>query len=827
MKTQNKFLLSSVTLAVLTLANQAAAQQAAGAADAAATPAKEVNAEIQQVVVTGSAAGGTRKLDASYSITTASEEQIKQAAPSSTADLLKVVPGVYAESSGGNAGANIEVRGFPSGGDAPFVTVQMMGSPLYPAPTLSFMENSSLFRIDDTVERVEVLRGGTSTIYSNAQPGATVNFLLKKGGDVPEGSLRATTGTGNLRRIDGYYGGKIADGWYASVGGFTRTSQGVRDGQFPADNGGQLTATLTRKLDQGELTLYARTTSDKNAFYTGVPLVGATTQGGKPSAFPGFDPLTGTPLSNELRNVTLEVAPGKTVQKDLADGRGLHANVFGADFDQNVNGWQISNKFNYFSGDAPTLALFTGNSPLTITDYINNAIATSNKDAAVTAAAGRPATKGTAVFAADGTPVPASQQVMSAGIWSVEKNLKSTTDELRVSKEVVPGHTVTAGAYIADYSSHDQWYLGNGTLMTATSNARPISVKLDNGVIIANAAGRDGATFYAVNANYNGHNAAAFISDAWKINDTISIDAGVRQERQRLNGSLANLASGDADNNPLTAYNNATSMTTAATTGLTRTDNATSYTLGGNYKLAKNFSIFVRANSGHGLPTFEDLRNNGTQANVDNRMLLPQVDVKQYELGLKTVGTMYSAYVTYFHNDFTGVPYQQFLADGTKIASVGGSKADGVEFEMAVRPIANLQIALSGDYQDSTYKDFGTNSGNRVQRQPKLQFRLTPTYRIPLGDDKQAKLYATYTSVGERFSDVENQQVLPKYHTVDAGVLVSLGDKVELRLSGNNLTNELGLTEGNARIVGAGTGGTVFARPIFGRSAEASVLYRF
>jgi outer membrane receptor protein involved in Fe transport len=268
-------------------------------------------------------------------------------------------------------------------------------------------------------------------------------------------------------------------------------------------------------------------------------------------------------------------------------------------------------------------------------------------------------------------------------------------------------------------------------------------------------------------------------------------------------------------------------MTTAATTGLTRTDNATSYTLGGNYKLAKNFSIFVRANSGHGLPTFEDLRNNGTQANVDNRMLLPQVDVKQYELGLKTVGTMYSAYVTYFHNDFTGVPYQQFLADGTKIASVGGSKADGVEFEMAVRPIANLQIALSGDYQDSTYKDFGTNSGNRVQRQPKLQFRLTPTYRIPLGDDKQAKLYATYTSVGERFSDVENQQVLPKYHTVDAGVLVSLGDKVELRLSGNNLTNELGLTEGNARIVGAGTGGTVFARPIFGRSAEASVLYRF
>ncbi|MDL5452863.1 hypothetical protein, partial [Escherichia coli] len=72
------------------------------------------------------------------------------------------------------------------------------------------------------------------------------------------------------------------------------------------------------------------------------------------------------------------------------------------------------------------------------------------------------------------------------------------------------------------------------------------------------------------------------------------------------------------------------------------------------------------------------------------------------------------------------------------------------------------------------YKDFGANSGNRVQRQPKLQFRLTPTYRIPLGDNNDAKIYGTYTQVGERFSDVENQQILPKYHTFDAGVLVSL-----------------------------------------------------
>ena len=33
-------------------------------------------------------------------------------------------------------------------------------------------------------------------------------------------------------RIDGFYGFKISEGWYGSVGGFYRESDGVRDPQF-------------------------------------------------------------------------------------------------------------------------------------------------------------------------------------------------------------------------------------------------------------------------------------------------------------------------------------------------------------------------------------------------------------------------------------------------------------------------------------------------------------------------------------------------------------------------------------------------------------------
>jgi outer membrane receptor protein involved in Fe transport len=790
--------LSAVALAVLALVAQSQAMA-------------QESSEMQQVVVTGTAsASGTRKIDTSFSITTATEEQLKAAAPSSTADVLKIVPGVYAESTGGQSGANIEVRGFPSGSDSPFVSVQMNGNPIYPVPVLSFFEGSSAFRLDDTIERVEVLRGGPSTIYSSGQPGATMNFIMKKGGDTPEGSLRFTTGTGNLRRFDGVYSGKIADGWYGMIGGFYRTTDGVRDAGFPADDGGQLSASLTRKLDQGELTVYARSTSDKNAFYTGVPLV-SSNNGHTISSFPGFDPLTGTLMSNEMRNFTVEAGPGKTLNYDLGNGRGLNSNLIGADFQQKLNGWDVSNKLNYFSGNLDTIAMFTGNNPLTAGDYLSQAIAANN------------ATGGAITYASGGAAVAPNQQVVQAGLWAVEKKLRSFTDEFRVSKDIGYNNTLTVGAYVANYSSHDVWYLGNSHLMTATPNASLINVKLNNGVIVSNN-GTDGNVFYAPIASYNGDNTAVFVADEWRISDRIKVDAGMRHERQRISGSISNLTSADTDNNPLTVYNNGTSQPNGSYTGLSRSDSANSFTVGGLYKLTRDSSVFVRANQGHTFIYFDDLRNAGSQDVVNDRNRVPTPKVTQYEVGFKTATPLYSAYVNAFFTDFSGISFQQITTTDV-LYSVSGSKGKGVEFELAVRPIAGLQLQLTGDWQDSTYKDNPAINGNAVQRQPKFQYRFSPSYRIPVGD-MALKLYGTYAHIGSRWADQQNTQYLPAYDTLDLGILAELSDRLELRLSGTNVNNELGLTEGNSRLVGASSG-PINARPIFGRTWEASLNYRF
>jgi iron complex outermembrane receptor protein len=83
------------------------------------------------------------------------------------------------------------------------------------------------------------------------------------------------------------------------------------------------------------------------------------------------------------------------------------------------------------------------------------------------------------------------------------------------------------------------------------------------------------------------------------------------------------------------------------------------------------------------------------------------------------------------------------------------------------------------------------------------------------------------TYIGDRWADQANLSCLPSYKTLDLGALASIGANWEVPVAATNLTNELGLTEGNSRLTGAQSSGPINARPIFGRAVEASLLYRF
>jgi outer membrane receptor protein involved in Fe transport len=106
---------------------------------------------------------------------------------------------------------------------------------------------------------------------------------------------------------------------------------------------------------------------------------------------------------------------------------------------------------------------------------------------------------------------------------------------------------------------------------------------------------------------------------------------------------------------------------------------------------------------------------------------------------------------------------------------------------------------------------------------------LTPEYELPM-DWGSLRVFMTYTHVGLRYSDPANQQVLPAYYTLDAGIVSEIGHNFEIRLQGANLTNQLGLTEGNVRVPLGGSGvsdNIEMARPIFGREVNIQLRYKF
>jgi outer membrane receptor protein involved in Fe transport len=789
----------------------------------AAPPRPRADAAIEaradeDIIVTGTISP-ERRIDAGLAITIASLERIHELAPNNTADLLKLAPGIWAETTGGATGANVFVRGFPTTGDAPFLTVQLDGAPIFPPTELAFSENTTLFRVDDMIDRVEILRGGTSPIFSNGQPGAVINFIQRRGTKAFKGGVRLTTTDYGTRRVDGYLTGPLTPDTVFAIGGFYRTSDGIRNTQFPADRGGQISANVTHEFADGTITAYARYTRDRNAFYTGEPLVSDGVGGF--SALPGFDPLRDALIGRDTRRLSIETGPGTFLPVDLDEGRGLDLFVGGSSLEWSPGaGIQVTNRFNVTSGNANTIGLFTGPVPITLGQYIADTVARANADPRVVTAAGR-ASSGQAVLAGTGAPLSSDRYVLTAGLWSVKKAITSFTDELRVSG-TIGGHRVTAGLYAATYHSGDVRYLGNNLLLLAEPNARRIDLRLDNGVA-ASRAGFVSATTGQITGNSGSTNIALFLADTWTISERVSLNAGIRVEHQALHGSVRNvLANRDFDGDPQTLYDNAGALLLGSSTPISDRARQLSWTAGLVHKIIPDhLTLHARFNHGSNLPSFEKLRIGGRRHQ--------SADV--LEGGIDLAAGPVRASVNAFVNRFTGLQFSRLLAqpDGTvgSIALSGGAHAVGLEVDADVSPTARWKIELRGTYEDGRYRGFGDNTGNRVVRQPNVQFAVSPAYTLRIAQ-AAVKLHASYTYVGARYSDVENRQRLPRYTTIDAGLHAQLDNGFYADLVAQNLFDTFGLTEGNTRVIGdALSSGPIIARPIFGRNLSLSVGYRF
>ena len=816
---------------------EAAADQAAAAGTTAAS-----GESLQEVVVTATAQS-VKKLDASYSIVSLSQNDIAMANPASASDIYKLSPGVWPENSGGQTGVNIDVAGFPNGGgDSPYFTTMIQGSPVYGSPFLSFMDNSSLVRMDDTVERVEIVQGGTSAIFGPGQEGATANFILRTGKEKSEGSLGVTYGDEGLYRVDLFQGGKLADGWYGSIGGFYRTSEGVRDPQYLADIGGQLTATLKHDLDNGSIMFWARTMHDHNQWVADFPYV---VNNGSVNTYPGFNQLNSTYNSKQLQNFMIPNPACNCFENDdLGEGRGGDLSYFGSELKQSFgNGWSISNNFLFDGGYVNTHAMINNGNPQTLGSFI-----ATNLPNTLPAGVGPVQ----ATFE-DGVPVDPNQSIVTQQVWQVLKKLTSLTDEFRAIKDFGNGNTLTTGVYVNHYTMNDNWSLGSNVLITNTPNASAIilqatdaaghiyHVTSSQGIVNANGG-------YQILQDGNATQVAGYLSDSWKI-DRWLLDASVRLAHISLSQETTNLSPVQMGT-VYDLWDNAVELPNGSYSHGSANNTMPTFSGGANYEFNDSMSVYGRINNGHSFDVFDDVRCQVYNGGNSCPSRTPMSSVQNYEFGFKIQNRWTYIDASAYDKEFSGLAYTPVNLSNVPIgpATTYGSTAKGVRLVGSVNPFASsdnqplaaFKITVNGIYEDAHYKDYngcfvyndingnpvcGSINGVQLARLPKFQVRVTPsdTQNMSWGTLTE---YVMYEHIGEHFQDQTGLNPLGSYYDLGAGIDARVGDNWEFRLLGSNLTNQLGLTEGNARVEGNAVQNNVgFGRSILGREINLTAKY--
>jgi iron complex outermembrane recepter protein len=760
-------------------------------------PANQSLFGVEEVVVTGTAVAERTKFDSSVAISTFDAEDIAQQSPASSADLISAVPGFWVESTSGTTQGNVFARGIIQDGGYRYVGLMEDGIPLYPVFELSFYNPDQFVRVDETIERVEALRGGTAPIFVPGAVGGTVNFVTRAPTDVPQAVFKAAV-TDYSYRSDIAWSSPLGDDWGIALGGYYRRSDGVRDPGYPADEGGQFRLNLARKLERGNFQVFAKYIDDSSLFVVPIPLTGS---GSDPRVPTGADPGTYSLHSSDLARAGLPPSADEVGLRgsNLEDGIHPELVTVGSKLNWEFNEvLSLSNALRYTDGSVRFDGIFSGAAPVTGTEY-----------------AARRGVAPNYTVLATGQPYAATQLVQfDHGHWVVNKDYKALQDDLRLNF-ALDSHALTLGWYFADYSMRDRWSLGNLLLMDVSDQPRRLSLPG-----VTDPSGFTRYSSFNLKADYDAKTYSAYAADEWQITDALRIDIGVRYDDEQIDGNISNASNVDLDGNPATPWDNSTSLAGSSFRHVSESFDHFGYSAGFNYELTQSQAAFGHYTNAAKLPHFDDVRNG----------VLTKDEVTNIELGYKVALPTMALFATLFQTEFDNVPFTDILANGQTIVRRAKTRARGIELEGELLPLDALSIRFSITRMDPEYRDFTgsrvDNTGNTIRRIPKVMARITPTFMFM---EDRGRLYATYSYVGERFSNDENTIKLPSYHKLDAGVMFDVGESWTFQLSGDNLTDEVGLSEGNPRTdVGAEGAGTIYmARPLFGRSYMGAVTFRY
>ncbi|MFU8831699.1 MAG: TonB-dependent receptor [Wenzhouxiangella sp.] len=775
---------------------------------------------MDQIVVTGSPRGVSKFLT-TRSINTLSPDEVDRTAARNAAEVLRAIPGVRSEASAGEGNTNISVRGVPiAAGGSKFVQLQEDGMPILQFGDIIVGTSDQFLRLDNTLGRVEVLKGSSAATLASNSPAGVINFISKTGNE-EGGSVRLTPGIDHdSTRVDFEYGGPIGRDWQFHVGGFYRRGEGVRDVDFNASDGGQIKANVTRWLDRGHLRVYFKYLDDNVPTYLPMPMLASQ------KSIPGLDAKEASNISRDLGDITSFDVDGLQRRSSIRDGNSSEQFGIGLDFNYEVAPrLELNQRFRFNSMSGSFFGAFTADIG-SATDIESLSVVLDGTGANGLAFISGP-NAGQVMSGAELANLNGNGLLQNIRTFDNDlKSLDNFTNDLSLTR-LFDNFELTVGYYRASQDIDVNWFWQT-FLQDVSNDARLVDVFADgqqlteNGQLAFGAPDWGGCCFR--DTNLEADIDAFYLAGTFRPTDSLSIDASLRYDDGDATGHYAFGQTRDlgvGPDAPLALQN--VEYVDSAAINATRFDydwSYWSYSLAANYTLTDQVAVFGSYSEGSRVNADRlgdgGFLENGTavEGSVEN-------DIKSIELGVKYQNRNIGVFATGFYVETDDANSESKGEDDR--ARIRSYESIGIEVE-TVANFGDFHFRGAATWTDAEIDKSNDPSliGNTPRRQADWVWSLSPSYRIG-----RHAIGVSVIGTTDSYSQDDNSYEMDGFTYVNLFAEAVITDQFRLNFTVNNLFDKLGITEAEGGLSVINGQEFIRARSIAGRSAALSVIYEF
>jgi iron complex outermembrane recepter protein len=806
---------------------------------------------LADVVVTASRQP-VRKLETTQAVDIIGAKLLKAIKPESFAEAVTLTPGVFANNSQGRRGG-VVIRGFPDGnplGGLVYTSILLDGLPAF--GSAGRLPDAG-FGIDGNIEKIEVVRGSTATVYGRSAAAGVINVISKTGGEKLSGSVRVSyfdnlfeTKNNNLNnRVDWNLNGSLTKDKLVrfNIGGWTMNDRGFRN-TGRSDKGYQLRGNFDFLSKDNKQRVRLGFIKADYSFQnlTDLPLnmntmnLANTWKNTSTFIFPQFNTITYSIFGNRASTTPALSRPsvavnnefGQQITRNIAEQLDLN---YSKNTQINFNyerklaeGWTVENKFRY-------QALYSATKyPFAIPSFYNsNGVATVTTPATLGPA-------GTSYSAAGG----AFRLLLDGDAYDDD-----IINEFRVKKSW-EGKTVKHNFQLGYYFSKTHLRPTTYSYTHFVNPSNPDSLALIFGTI-AGARVVSGAGTLGNLINFASYNPAAspqrgaitrrgdyvetvnsfFAGHEMKFNDKFTVNLGIRYDwiSIRMKESKLPFDSIIRRNETFSDY---------------------SASAGFNYLFNRSTSLYLNVNRAFRMPdytAFTSLEYTATTSVLTRfpNGTIPQNEIiTSAEIGFRKQASEFGLDAAFFYNEINNRLASIFENGLLQSRSFGSNRIMGGEVSVSYTPstfLRGLSIRTSVTLQNAEFSKFEVSVGSgSIIGKPlsggaasldvdpngnlfgqKLITKGTNQYAIDVKGNKLPNVpsyiwntVATYTHKwfgfdfsanvnGKRYADATNTMDLGKLTVLNAGgyfkALLKGKQEIRLGLQCKNLTNAMGIQQ--------------------------------